>query len=157
MNDLTFEWYEDALIFRVFIFTFLFRTNGKKKHLDKTDFRHCYGDFFEAATRDHKNTWSQLYVEGFFSSGTRNIDNNFFKDNTQLKILHAWNKIRFNSFSFFQDLSKHHETKINEGAWKVISCTKNPKRTQRTLHQNRRHFTNFYTLLLNLIRCVLAY
>ena len=78
-NDLTFEWYEDALIFRVFIFTFLFRTNGKKKHLDKTDFRHCYGDFFEAATRDHKNRWSQLYVQGFFSSGTRNIDNNFFQ------------------------------------------------------------------------------
>ena len=148
MNDLAFEWYEDALIFRVFIFTFLFRTNGKKKHLDKTDFRHCYGDFFEAATRDHKNTWSQLYVQGFFSSSTRNIDNNFFKDNTKWKILHAWNKIR---------LSKHQETKIDECAWKVISCTKNPKRTQRTLRQNRRHFTNFYTLLLNLIRCLLAY
>ena len=24
---------------------FLFRTNGKKGHLNENDFRHCYGDF----------------------------------------------------------------------------------------------------------------
>ena len=145
MNDLTFEWYEDALIFRVFIFTFLFRTNGKKKHLDKTDFRHCYGDFFEAATRDHKNTWSQLYVEGFFSSGTRNIDNNFFKDNTQLKILHAWNKICFNSFSFFQDLSKHHETKSTKvpGKSSVV---------QKILKEHKEHCTKIDGTSLIFIR-----
>ena len=46
--DLTFEWYEDVIVFRVFIFIFLFRTSGKKGHLDENDFRYCYGNFFES-------------------------------------------------------------------------------------------------------------
>ena len=37
--DMTFEWYEDAMVFRVLIFIFLFKTNGKKRHLDENDFR----------------------------------------------------------------------------------------------------------------------
>ena len=36
--DLTFEWYEDAMVFRVLIFIFLFRTNGKKEHFDENEF-----------------------------------------------------------------------------------------------------------------------
>ena len=32
--ELTFEWYEDTMVFGVFIFIFLFRTNGKKVYLD---------------------------------------------------------------------------------------------------------------------------
>ena len=47
--DLTFESYEDAMIFRI-IFILLFRTNGKKEHLDENDFRRCYGNFFESVT-----------------------------------------------------------------------------------------------------------
>ena len=38
---------------------FLFRTNGKKGHLDESDFCHCYGNFFE--TTILKVTWYQLY------------------------------------------------------------------------------------------------
>ena len=30
------------MVFRVFIFTFLFKTNGKKVHMDENDVRHCY-------------------------------------------------------------------------------------------------------------------
>ena len=37
---------KDTMIFRVFIFIFLFRTNDKKGHLNENDFRHCYGIFF---------------------------------------------------------------------------------------------------------------
>ena len=36
--DVTFEWYENAMVFRVLIFIFLFKTNENKGHLDKKDF-----------------------------------------------------------------------------------------------------------------------
>ena len=45
----SFEWYEGALVFRIFIFIFLFRTKGKKVHLDENDFRHGYDNYFESA------------------------------------------------------------------------------------------------------------
>ena len=35
---MTCEWYEDTMVFHVFIFIFLFRTNGKNGHLDDNDF-----------------------------------------------------------------------------------------------------------------------
>ena len=38
--------YEDVIVFRVFIFIFLFKTTGKKKHLDEGDFCSFYGNFF---------------------------------------------------------------------------------------------------------------
>ena len=47
--ELTFELYESAMVFRVFIFSLLLRTIGKKEHLDENDFRHCYVFFFESA------------------------------------------------------------------------------------------------------------
>ena len=34
------------MVFRVFIFILLLRTNGKKEHLDENDFRHSYVFFF---------------------------------------------------------------------------------------------------------------
>ena len=42
--DLTLKLYEDDMVFRVFLLLFLFRANGKKRHLDEND--HCYGNFF---------------------------------------------------------------------------------------------------------------
>ena len=47
--ELNFEWYEDTMVFRVFIFIFMFRTNGKKVYLDEKNFRHCFVNFFESA------------------------------------------------------------------------------------------------------------
>ena len=44
--DLTLKLYEDDMVFRVFLLLFLFRANGKKRHLDENDFCHCYGNFF---------------------------------------------------------------------------------------------------------------
>ena len=43
--DLTFEWYEDDVVFRVFI-VIIFRTNGKERHLDANYLRCCYDNFF---------------------------------------------------------------------------------------------------------------
>ena len=34
------------MVFRVFIVAILFRINGKNGHLDKNNYRHCYGIFF---------------------------------------------------------------------------------------------------------------
>ena len=45
-RSLTFELYEDDMIFRVFIVINFIKTNGKKGPLDENDFRHCPGNFF---------------------------------------------------------------------------------------------------------------
>ena len=45
------------MVFCVFIFIFLFRTNGKKEHLDEYDFRHGYDDNFESVIL--KVSWYQ--------------------------------------------------------------------------------------------------
>ena len=45
-RSLTFELYEDDMVFRVFIVINFIKTNGKKGHLDENDFRHCYGNSF---------------------------------------------------------------------------------------------------------------
>ena len=46
-----------AMVFRIFIFIFLFRANGKKEYLDENDFCHGYGNYFESAIL--KVTWYQ--------------------------------------------------------------------------------------------------
>ena len=51
------------MIFCVFIFTFLFRTNGTKGLLNETNFSHCYGNFFECANL--KVTWLRLCLKFF--------------------------------------------------------------------------------------------
>ena len=57
--DLNFEWYEDTMVFRMFIFVFfLFRTNVKKGYLNESVFHHFYGNFLKSATQ--KVTWSHL-------------------------------------------------------------------------------------------------
>ena len=60
---LNFEWYQDVMVFCVFIFLFacLFRTNGEKENLDEYDFRHSYVHFFESAVL--KVTYLQLCSE----------------------------------------------------------------------------------------------
>ena len=45
------------MVFRIFIFIFLFRANDKKEYLDENDFRHGYGNYFESAIL--KVTWYQ--------------------------------------------------------------------------------------------------
>ena len=53
------------------------------------------------------------------------------KDTLQLKILRTWIDIRVNSF-----LDKFHETKMDEDASEIISCTKSEPVLWRTSHQD---------------------
>ena len=48
------------MFFHVFVFVFLFRTNGKKEHLDENDFRQGYGNCFESAILKVKVLSQQL-------------------------------------------------------------------------------------------------
>ena len=54
LNGVKIAWYSACLLL-----LFLFRTNGKKGHLDKNDFRYCSGNFFSKVAF-WKVTWSQL-------------------------------------------------------------------------------------------------
>ena len=68
--DLTFEWYEGVMVFRVLILFFLFRTNGKKWHLDENDFHTIMVVFSKVPF------WKchYSYVQNFFSTIMRHID-----------------------------------------------------------------------------------
>ena len=87
----TFEWYEGAMVFRVFIFYlfiyFLFRNNGNREQLDENDFRRCYGIFFRKYHSE--STWSQLYSKFFLNSYEAPWQLHL-KDTLQMKILRTW-------------------------------------------------------------------
>ena len=93
-----------------------FSCDGKKEHLDGTNFRHNYGKYFGSAIL--KVTWyqpcSKFYLNNYNAHWQRHL-----KDTLQLKILRTWNNIGTNSF-----LGKYHETKMGEGPRKTTSCTK---------------------------------
>ena len=115
-------WYS---VFSFFIF--LFRSNGKKEHLDENDFCHGYGNYFKSAAL--KVTWFQLCSK-LFVSNYEVYWQRHLKDTLQWKILWRWINIHANSF-----LGKYHEMKMGERASEVISCTKSLPVPWRTLHQ----------------------
>ena len=95
---------------------FLFRSNGKKGHLDKNDFRHCNGNFFSKVA-----FWKLLdhsYVQSPFSTNTRHIDNSILKDTTLFSILRTSMNMR--AKSFIKTSVNVTETRIDEGAWQKI-------------------------------------
>ena len=65
-----------------------------------------------------KATWSHLCSKFFLSNNEAHWQRHL-KDILWLKILRIWTDICANSF-----VGKYHETNIDEGAWKIISCTK---------------------------------
>ena len=83
---LTFECYEDAMVFHVLIIIF-FRINGLKGHLDESDLRYFYGNFL----------WKWRF-ESSFSTVTKHIDNRILKETLQLNILQTWVNILAKSF-----------------------------------------------------------
>ena len=122
--ELTFEWYEGAMVFRVLTLFLLFRTNGKKWHLDENNFHTIKAVFSKVPF--WKGHYS--YVQSFFSTILRHIDK---KKKVFWKTPYNWMSECFtdmdqNKFLLFhQDFSsKQDETKINKAAWKIISCTK---------------------------------
>ena len=73
LNGMKMAWYSACLLL-----LFLFRTNGKKGHLDKNNFCHYYGNFF-------RNWYSEKlldhsYVQSPFSTNTRHFNNSILKD-----------------------------------------------------------------------------
>ena len=113
---MTFDWYEGTMVFCVFIFIFLIRTSSEKEHLDKNNFCHVYGNYFEIAIL--KVAWYQLSSK-FFINNNKGHQQQHLKDTLQLKNLRTWIDIGANCF-----LGTYHETKMHEGAQKTISCTK---------------------------------
>ena len=67
------------------------------------------------------------FVQSSFSKITNHIDSNIW-ENLELKILRKWINMRAYSF-----LVKYHEMKIDEGAQKIISCTKNETCTSKII------------------------
>ena len=119
------------MVLRVLIFIFLFGTNSYKKHLDENNFSHPYGNFFESAVL--KVTWLQLCLKFFLSNYEAHWQRHL-RDTLQLTILTEMDQhtcksimhqhtsktyVHQNSF-----LVKHHETKIDRGAWKSMSYRK---------------------------------
>ena len=112
---LTFEWYEDDMAFRAFVI--IFRTNGKKIHLYANDFYGCYGNFFWKVA-----FWKLLELcSKSLLSNTKRIDNCILKDTLQFYILRTWINMRAKSFKTSVNVT---EARIDEGAWKKMSCAK---------------------------------
>ena len=114
---------------------FLFRTNVRKGYLDKSNFRHCYSNFFKGAIR--KVTWSQLWSK-FLLKNYKARRQQHFERHHQLKISRTWIKRRTNSFT---------KTWLNIIKRKLSLAKNYDPSPQRTLHQNRWYFTYFYALL----------
>ena len=91
--DVNVEWYEDAMVFRVFIFILLFRTNGKKGHLDENDFHTV---MVVIPKVPFWKLFDHSYVQSSLSIITKHIDNSILKDTLPLKILRTRIKIRSN-------------------------------------------------------------
>ena len=69
--ELTFEWYERAMVFRFYgfpYFNFFVWNNGKIEPLDKSDSRHSYGKYFEV------QFWKLLDISDFQSSLTMGFE-----------------------------------------------------------------------------------
>ena len=131
------------MVFGVLIFIFLFRTNGKKRRLDENGFRtiivvspKCHSEsyliaaMFKVPSQEIWGTmttvlWKTPYSWRFYRQGSRYI------------------------VTISSRLSKHDETKTDESAWKIISCTKIRSRLHLKNHWKKRrwHFTYFHTLL----------
>ena len=110
--NLTFKWYEDAMVFCVFIFIFLLRTKGKTVRLNENDVRHCCRNFSKVPfwkLLDHR------YVRSSFSKIMRHIDNNILKDTLPLKILRTWINVGVNCFiKTWEDIMKWKSKKLPE-------------------------------------------
>ena len=106
------------MVFHVFIIFCLFRTSGKKGHLDENDFPYYYGNFFESGIL--KVTWSQLYSK-FLPNNLRGTFTTSF-----WKTFCSWKFYGHGSTYMLILSSRHH--------LENISCTKTA--LQGTLLQN---------------------
>ena len=84
--------------------------------MDEDELRHCYGNFFGSVVL--KAAWLEVCSKFCLNICTRLIDDSILKDTLQFKILRKWINV----------CAKVHEnydqTKIDEGAWKILSYMK---------------------------------
>ena len=106
--ELTFGWYEGIVVFFISIFVFLFRTDGQKERLDESNFRHCYGKFFESDVL--KVSCSQLCSKFFLNNNKAHWQRDL-RDILQLKIMRKWISISANR-SWINICAKHAVNKI---------------------------------------------
>ena len=101
------SWY-----FTCLLLLFLFRTNGKKGHLDENNFRPCYHNIF----RKWHSQLDHSQVQSPSSINTRHIANSILKNTLQFFILRTW--INMRAKSFIKTSVNFTETRIDKGAWK---------------------------------------
>ena len=105
--DLTFEWYDDDMVFRVLIFIFLFRTNVKKEYLYESSCAFVMIIFSKVLF------WKLLdhtYVQRSFSRIARRMKNSILKEILQSKILQTCIKIRANtSIKTWENIMKENQ------------------------------------------------
>ena len=132
MVELTFEWYEDAMVFHVFIFIFICLASPVKKDiLMRTTsvtvmgiFRKCHSGSY-LITAMFKVCSQQLRAT---------LTAAFWKRPNSLRF-YGHGNILANSF-----YANHHETNTYQDAWKVVQ--KSESALRRTFHQYRTwHFT----------------
>ena len=82
---------------------------------------HCL--LFRVWANSKKRNLNKSEYQGSFSTITRHIYKSILKDTLQ-SVKDFTNMDQDTCKVFTQDLSKHHKTKIDKGARKIISCTK---------------------------------
>ena len=109
--ELTFEWYEDAMLFHIFIFIFLFRTISVTVIIISKV-------LFLKLLNISKNISDISYVQSTFLIFTKHIGNGIWK--TPCTWRFYGNGLICANFS----MGKYHETKMGHGAQKAISSSK---------------------------------
>ena len=112
------------MVFCVFIFYFLFRSNGKKEHLDENNFHHGYDNYFKSAVL--KVTWFQRS----FSAIARHIDNGIWK------IFYSWRFYGHGSTYKLILSWVNMKWKWVNVPWKLSVAQKSEPILWRTLHQD---------------------
>ena len=89
LSRVTFEWYESAMVFRIFVFIFCLETMVREQ-MHENDFHHYYGNFFESIIlkRPHHshvqssfaaiiwkfdNIWKTSYRWKFYGPGSSSV------------------------------------------------------------------------------------
>ena len=131
------------MVFRVFIFIFYYLQQIVRKDIwTRTTSVTVVVIFLKVSFR---KLLHHSYVSSSFSTITRHSHNSILKDTLKMKILLAWINIRANSFIItYVDIMKLKSPKL---PGQLSFGRKFESALQRTLYQNRWHYTYFHTLL----------
>ena len=112
--DLIFEWYEDAMVFRVFIFIFCFEPSLGKDISMRATSTTVMVIFLKVP---FQTLFDHNFIQSSFSTVARCIDRNILKATLQLKILRKWTKIRADCFiKIWVNIIERKSTKV---PWKL--------------------------------------